>query len=1118
MPLKKTALRRRRLRLEQLECRRVLTGAIAGTVFLDLDRDGGYDGGDMGIAGRRVTLDLNGDANAGWMDGFIEPDDFGEGAVLRNVHPGVTLTVVDPTGEDNFAVTANDDNFDYTSTGVNVFGHSNVNFFNETRKLKMTFTSPIEQLSIDFGGGNSIGAEVGLLEIYDSGDVLLDTYTTQALAGGVFETMSFSRGTPDIAYAIAYTNDDFGRLDNLMFSGPEPFRITDADGRYSFDALQAGAYSVIQELPSGVEQTSPTRPTSGSVFLDIPNRTDHIYDPTSGVLYTTTSTGDVHRYHVDLQQELPSFHVGVDLSAIDVGPSGEFLYVGEAVQGMRGSLVRKVDAATGRVVANYTIGGDAIESIWDIKVLSNDKAWIATEYAGSGWVPLRELDLATGEVTVKPVPPGSGFGGTIREQTWLYVTPQRDRVFATEGNISLANVYSYDVASDVFDAETQLATFMQSKPGAVKENGWMAVGGINGVTVYDSDFTIVRDGFTSGQAAVAFDPVRDLLFVADRDSDSVLSYDLTTFDETGAIPIGEDLGFTTRLEMSVTPSGRRLILETPTGVRIYDLRSLTDHAINVADGETATADFGSLDSNLKPTAVNDALKVPLDSPEVAIAVLDNDYAPLNETLTVIAVSGPDRGGEVSIMNNEIRYTPAVGFSGVERFTYDIVTPAGVMDRAAVEVTVKALDGTGQIRGRLIDQETGGGIPFADVFVDLNGDGAYEDGEPTARTTLDGDYIIDGLAPGQYEVLQVLEVGYSWLSPLAAGQSNVLAEVANLGGFVFDDSRQLLYISTTDGELKVYDVVAEEFQAASWMFGGELGRLDISPDGADLLVTDRTTTAMQGFIHRVDLVGGGVTTLAYDLVSLESGSWDVAFTANGTAFFTTRFAGSGWNPLREIDLSDNSMTQRDDSPGDGVVRQDTMIFRSADAQRLLFTEANSSAGPLFTFESSSNSFAHAAETQNFLSNANGDVSSGREQIALMRFTSALSIVDLPTLQTIELLPRLGGGVVYDPYRPVLLAADAVNDEIVAYSTLDFGELYRAPIGENIGVGDQHIDLSADGRTLLLQTPAGVRILEVSRPAPARCGRHGRYDCRGRRFLESSDRKPAPRRPGLAIPSE
>ena len=89
-------------------------------------------------------------------------------------------------------------------------------------------------------------------------------------------------------------------------------------------------------------------------------------------------------------------------------------------------------------------------------------------------------------------------------------------------------------------------------------------------------------------------------------------------------------------------------------------------------------------------------------------------------------------------------------------------------------------------------------------------------------------------------------------------------------------------------------------------------------------------------------------------------------------------GSGWTPLRQIDLSTNAITIRTDAPGSGFgeVRQNTQIHRSANGTRLLLMESNISSGPLFTYSAATNSFGPSFDTNAFLDigSASGAVNS------------------------------------------------------------------------------------------------------------------------------------------------
>jgi hypothetical protein len=162
----------------------------------------------------------------------IEPDDYAPSTELSTIQPGLLLRVYDSDSDshDSTTITPIRATTDlHPSTGIRVFSRNGISSFSDTRQLDMNFTALTDFVSIDFIGSSSIVDEVGILEIYDAGGTLLDTYTTAALGDNEVETMSFTRGTTDIKFARAYTAPNLltlGRLDNLSYNNlytvPEP--------------------------------------------------------------------------------------------------------------------------------------------------------------------------------------------------------------------------------------------------------------------------------------------------------------------------------------------------------------------------------------------------------------------------------------------------------------------------------------------------------------------------------------------------------------------------------------------------------------------------------------------------------------------------------------------------------------------------------------------------------------------------------------------------------------------------------------------------------------------------------------------------------------------------------
>ncbi|WP_153556428.1 Ig-like domain-containing protein [Roseimaritima sediminicola] len=109
--------------------------------------------------------------------------------------------------------------------------------------------------------------------------------------------------------------------------------------------------------------------------------------------------------------------------------------------------------------------------------------------------------------------------------------------------------------------------------------------------------------------------------------------------------------------------------ETPTEAISYEAASVVIEAAFSVNDDQFTAVENSTDNTLD--------------------VLDNDQAAAGDTLTLVSVSTPDSGGQVTIDNGVVLYTPATDFTGTETFTYVARDTAGVQQSGTVSVTVSA---------------------------------------------------------------------------------------------------------------------------------------------------------------------------------------------------------------------------------------------------------------------------------------------------------------------------------------------------------------------------------------------------------------------------------------------
>lgn len=102
--------------------------------------------------------------------------------------------------------------------------------------------------------------------------------------------------------------------------------------------------------------------------------------------------------------------------------------------------------------------------------------------------------------------------------------------------------------------------------------------------------------------------------------------------------------------------------------------------------------------------------------------------------------------------------------------------------------------------------------------------------------------------------------------------------------VIDPARSVLHATTPTG-LHRYDLESNSM-LQPLLVGRSLRGIDITPDFGSLLVNEDGIAGSDGFVHRIDIASGTVTTIPYERSFGEGGSWDVAVLANDRAFVTT----------------------------------------------------------------------------------------------------------------------------------------------------------------------------------------------------------------------------------------
>ncbi len=779
-----------------------------------------------------------------------------------------------------------------------------------------------------------------------------------------------------------------------------------------------------------------------STLITINDRRDHVFDDQRHLLYISQEQGTIARYDVLADEFLAPYDVGNELNGLDITPDGNDLYVAEVVFGPTQGFVRKVRTPDG-TVTNLTYDlTQSEEGSWDVVIMSNDKGFFTAQRSGSGGrVPIREITLADDTIVQRDDTPGSGINGWVVTRTRLDRSADRTAAFIVEPVASKGPVFSYDAATDTFPFAAEVGSFLQNNLAAVERTGQLIAFEFGiGTPVLDPQLAAL-DVINGFQGGLLFSPTQDTLYMVDDLMDELVALRVGTWAELFRMDIGEDVGASVAFAsgvMSISADGRRLFLSTPAGIRMFPL-----------------PDRGADDCNDNQVA---------DLCDIACAAED----PLTGRSCTEALScGTETDCNGNIVPDECE---------VDCDDNGIVDECDIAAGAADCNLNGILDSCEVTSGSVFDCQPNG-IPDP-CEGDCNGNGIADacDIADDRNGDLDGNGILDACEPTD---------------------GGLLIAVPDRRDHVHDGRRDILYITTTNGHIERFNT-ATLTALPPFAVGVKLNGIDIAEDSSCVVVAEEAQGATLGLVRDVDVTTGGVDNVFFELTSAELGAWDVAISTGGKAFFTTDRSGSGGRvPIRELDLAAHTVIEREDALGsgfDGGVVKQTRIDRGAERTLLFFVEPVASKGPIFTYDAATDTFPHAAEVSSFLQHNLAAVSRDATAIAF-EFGANLSLMN-PDLTAIDTIEGTLGGVAFSPVADILFGVDDVANEVVAFDMISWNELYRLPIGENIGTseafGSGVTSMSADGRLLFVSTSQGVRMIRIPGLETFDCDDNGASD--------------------------
>ena len=253
----------------------VRSPGINGAVWIDTNKNGTRDSGEVGAAGWNVEL-LSSAGQTLNLRKQIEPDQLPDGDVAAAGLTGVTISAIGSDSDGRVGVFSDSE----ASTGTKTFrafsraAQSWLQQWNQsTRRLRVDLSSATSVVQIDAIG--AVDDAYGRLEAYDASGKLLDRFTTTKLSNGQSATMRVESAIGNIAYVIAGGQaNSIVRLDNLQY-GPKTVGGTQPYGQYVFEGLPTGNYQVrvtppvstFAPLVSGGNQIAASA-TAGEITLD----------------------------------------------------------------------------------------------------------------------------------------------------------------------------------------------------------------------------------------------------------------------------------------------------------------------------------------------------------------------------------------------------------------------------------------------------------------------------------------------------------------------------------------------------------------------------------------------------------------------------------------------------------------------------------------------------------------------------------------------------------------------------------------------------------------------------------------------------------------------------------
>jgi hypothetical protein len=322
-----------------------------------------------------------------------------------------------------------------------------------------------------------------------------------------------------------------------------------------------------------------------------------------------------------------------------------------------------------------------------------------------------------------------------------------------------------------------------------------------------------------------------------------------------------------------------------------------------------------------------------------------------------------------------------------------------------------------------------------------------------------------------------DVGFTGTGTLVIKPSGppppTLISAPNRVDMVYDQPRDVLYITSGNQVLR-YQLGSDSF-LSPYQLSGSLMGVDLSPDGNTLMVADSSANT-NVWVFTINLNTGETNRVTFPAAGGESGTFAIAFGGDGAALISSRYAGSGWVPLRRYDPVSGLTTTIAN-----YINQDSMVSASGDGTTIIIAESNNSGGPMDLYDVATRSIIRTAGDSRY----NYESAASRDGSLFAIPTYFGTYIYNRTFTQITNIGVYAGaqpiGAAFHPSADAVFFPFAGTTYVRAYSTIDWSMLAQFDFQNSFSTPGNHaftngrIRISADGQIIFVTVSGGVRYL-------------------------------------------